>query len=97
MTMPFQSEDVNLRRKESNPMHYANGRPANNGDKVIVFSTYGAPYIGILYDAQQGNDTCNGKVAVTSTTDPMPNLKECLHIDDVKGVITDLSKVPQTV
>ena len=78
-------------------MHYGNGRPASNGDKVVVFTSYGGPYIGILYDAQAGSDTCNGKVAVTSPTDPTPNLKECLHIDDVKGVIVELAKVPQAV
>jgi hypothetical protein len=66
-------------------MHYKNGRGAKNGDKVIVIPPYGAPYAGILYDAQAGNDYCNGKVAITSPSDPCPNLKECLHADDVKA------------
>lgn len=78
-------------------MHYKNGRPANNGDKVILIPSYGAPVVGILYDAIAGNDTCNGRIAPTSPTDPMPNLKEVLHIDDViaadkTGLITDSSK-----
>ena len=63
-------------------MHYKNGREAKNGDKVIVIRSYGSPYIGILYDATPGNDYCNGRVAPISASNPQPNLKECLHLDD---------------
>ena len=83
-------------------MHYANGREAKNGDKVVLFSNYAAPVVGILYDATAGNDYCNGRIAVTRPNDPCPNLKECLHLDDVKGllpsadtVINSLANVPQ--
>ena len=69
-------------------MHYANGREAKNGDKVVVFS-YGGPMVGILYDATAGNDYCNGKVAVTRTNDPCPNLKECLHVEDVLALLPE--------
>jgi hypothetical protein len=64
-------------------MHYKNGREARNGDKVVLIPSWGAPVIGILYDAVAGNDTCNGKIAPIKPSDPMPNLKECLHLDDV--------------
>ncbi len=64
-------------------MHYKNGREAKNGDKVVLIPSYGPPVAGILYDATQGNDYCNGKIAITTTTDPCPNLKECLHADDI--------------
>ena len=64
-------------------MHYRNGREAKNGDKVVMVDGYGAPCAGILYDAQAGNDYCNGKLAVIRPNDPMPNLKECLHWYDV--------------
>ena len=64
-------------------MHYKNGREAKNGDKVVLLPSYGAPVAGILYDAVAGNDFCNGKIAITSSSDPCPNLKECLHADDV--------------
>ncbi len=77
-------------------MHYSNGRAAKNGDKVVVFPTHGAPYVGILYDATAGNDFCNGKVAVTHANDPCPNLKECLHLDDVKAALPDLASAPDT-
>jgi len=64
-------------------MHYKNGREAKNGDKVVLMSTYAAPFVGILYDATAGNDYCNGKIAPIKPNDPCPNLKECLHLDDV--------------
>ena len=63
-------------------MHYKNGREAKNGDKVLVIPSYGPPITGILYDAIAGNDCCNGKIAPISPLDLMPNLKECLHLDD---------------
>lgn len=68
-------------------MHYKNGREAKNGDKVILLPSYGAPVVGILYDAVAGNDSCNGRIAPTCPNDPMPNLAEVLHIDDVKKVL----------
>lgn len=71
---------------ERKPMHYKNGREAKNGDKVVLINDYSS-VIGILYDATAGNDYCNGKLAPISPNDPCPNLKECLHIDDVKKAI----------
>lgn len=76
-------------------MHYKNGREAKNGDKVVVIPSHGAPYAGILYDAVAGNDYCNGRVAVTSSSDPCPNLKECLHVDDVKAADIPNSEPPK--
>lgn len=64
-------------------MHYKNGRAAKNGDKVVLIGYNGVPLAGILYDAVAGQDYCNGRIAATSPTDPMPNLKEVLHVDDI--------------
>lgn len=86
-------------------MHYANGREAKNGDKVVMITPVydqngvkvgGVPVSGILYDAVPGQDYCNGRLALTSPTDPMPNLAECLHIDDVNALVGDKSKVPDS-
>lgn len=80
-------------------MHYKNGREAKNGDKVMICPDpqyKGTPTVGILYDAQAGNDYCNGKIAVTKPNDPCPNLAECLHVDDVRAALGDISKVPNT-
>jgi hypothetical protein len=77
-------------------MHYGNGREAKNGDKVVLISPYGTAVIGILYDATANNDYCNGRIAPITPNDPCPNLKECLHIDDVKGVLSSAESVPDT-
>lgn len=70
-------------------MHYKNGREAKNGDKVVLIPSYGAPVTGILYDAVAGNDYCNGRIAPISPSDPCPNLKEVLHLDDVLKALLD--------
>ena len=75
-------------------MHYSNGREAKNGDKVVLFSSYAAPLVGILYDAAAGNDFCNGKIAAMAPNDPCPNLKECLHLEDVLGILPNQEEVP---
>lgn len=74
-------------------MHYVNGREAKNGDKVMLVTGYNAPMVGILYDATAGNDFCNGKLAVIQVNDPCPNLKECLHVDDVASVLAGAAKL----
>ena len=70
-------------------MHYKNGREAKNGDKVVLLPeyAYGTPVVGILYDATAGNDTCNGRIAPISPSDVCPNLKEVLHLDDVRSAL----------
>lgn len=69
-------------------MHYENGREAKNGDKVLLVPAYGPPRIGILYDATAGNDHCNGKLAeMRPASDPCPDLKACLHLDDVLALM----------
>lgn len=73
--------------KETERMHYKNGREAKNGDKVVLMPDYGSPMIGILYDAQTGNDYCNGRIAPISANNACPNLKECLHLDDVLAAL----------
>ena len=84
-------------------MHYKNGREAKNGDKVVLFPEYpknaagksiATPVVGLLYDAQPGNDFCNGRIAPISGSDLCPNLKECLHLDDVMAALP--AAVPDT-
>jgi hypothetical protein len=75
-------------------MHYKNGRVAKNGDKVVMFPSYGNPVVGVLYDAQAGNDYCNGRMALISPNNPTTNLKECLHLDDVLKALP--ADVPDT-
>lgn len=78
-------------------MHYANGREAKNGDRVIRVgpqNCYQKPIIGILHDAVAGNDTCNGNLAAPLGDQGHCNLSECLHMDDVRTLIGDITKVP---
>lgn len=73
-------------------MRYKNGRVAKNGDKVILFSG-AAPAVGILYDAVEASgDCCNGRIALTTPNDPIPNLKECLHVDDVRTALEEVAQ-----
>lgn len=82
-------------------MHYANGREAKNGDRVIRITAastypYNKPIIGILHDAVAGNDSCNGNLAIANANDTGANLSECLHIDDVRAAIGDIKQVKDT-
>jgi len=80
-------------------MHYANGREAKNGDRVLRMAPanyYGKPIIGILHDAVAGNDSCNGNLAAPIADQPGCNLAECLHMDDVRAIVGDIKNVPDT-
>lgn len=80
-------------------MHYANGRPAKNGDRVIRVgpeNSYQKPIVGILHDATAGNDFCNGHLAVPIGDQGHCNLAECLHMDDVRAMIGDIKQVPDS-
>ena len=92
-------KDILARMKSSilkHNMHYKNGREAHNGDKVALFSYDGKSIlaVGILYDAVAGNDYCNGKIAPIAPNDPMPNLKECLHLEDVGEIVPPEAEAP---
>lgn len=81
-------------------MHFRNGREAKNGDKVVQFNTDGTKIVavGILFDAQPGNDYCNGSIAST-IGGPVSGacMCDCLHIEDVAELLKDkgLDKRPQ--
>ena len=78
-------------------MHYKNGRPAKNGDVIVLLpaDTYNLPAVGVFFDGTAGNDYCNGKFAQVNGPAQV-NLQECLHLDDVKAVLGDISEVPDT-
>lgn len=77
-------------------MHYANGREAKNGDKVVRFDSNGSIQVGFLYGATAGNDYCNGYLAPIQQSNIYVNLKEALHFDDVNEAIKDLLNPPKT-
>jgi hypothetical protein len=80
-------------------MHYRNGREAKNGDKVIQFAYDGSRVcaVGILFDAEPGNDYCNGSILPISPAVTSACLVDCLHVDDLAALLKEkgLDKRPQ--
>lgn len=84
-------------------MHYRNGREAKNGDKIVSLAGYGSVpvninAIGILFDAQPGNDYCNGNIApITGGQVVAACLCDCLHLDDLGAILAEkgLDKRPE--
>ena len=72
-------------------MHYRNGRPALNGDKVIQLGMDGSKIVavGVLYDAQPGNDYCNGSIAPIQSPTQGACLCDCLHLEDVAAMLAE--------
>lgn len=71
-------------------MHYRNGREAKNGDPLVQLSITGKiTAVGVLYDAQAGNDYCNGHIAPIQSTVASACLVDCLHIEDVEKMIAE--------
>lgn len=77
-------------------MHYRNGREARNGDKIIQLAGAQIIAFGTLHSAVPGNDYCNGYIASVYFPGDIACLCDCLHIDDVTGILTekDLHKRP---
>lgn len=75
-------------------MHYANGRVAKNGDRVIrIAGSWSKPVVGILHDAVASNDHCNGSLASPINDAGCINLAECLHVDDLTAAVGDIKAV----
>jgi len=73
-------------------MHYRNGRPAINGDNLILLEGGKVKAVGTLRDAVAGNDYCNGYVQVgreANQSDPIACMCDCLHVDDVAAILAE--------
>ena len=71
-------------------MHYRNGRPALNGDKIVRLSSEGkVEAFGVLYGAKPGNDYCNGNIAVTQSAQEYACLCDCIHVDDLAAILAE--------
>jgi hypothetical protein len=71
-------------------MHYRNGREAKNGDKIVQIENGVIKNVGVLHDAQPGNDYCNGQILPTSYPGPVAAcLIDCLHADDVAEILKE--------
>jgi hypothetical protein len=68
-------------------MHYRNGREAKNGDRVLSIGFDGKLTVGVLHEAQPGNDYCNGSLAAIPLGGAC--LCDCLHADDVMALLAE--------
>ncbi len=69
-------------------MHYRNGRPAQNGDKIVSLNGGKVEAFGVLHSATPGNDYCNGNIApVHSQVGAC--ICDCLHIDDLAAILAE--------
>ncbi len=67
-------------------MHYRNGRPAQNGDKIVSLNGGKVEAFGVLHSATPGNDYCNGNIApVHSQVGAC--MCDCLHVDDLAAIL----------
>lgn len=62
-------------------MHYKNGRQAKSGDIVLNLNDWKT---GVLHSLNLTNDICNGRLAQISQNDAYINIKDCVHLDDIK-------------
>lgn len=78
-------------------MHYRNGRPAQNGDKIVKLEGGKIVSFGVLHSAKPGNDYCNGNIAIVQPANDYACLCDCLHIDDVASILEEkkLDKRPE--
>lgn len=70
-------------------MHYRNGRPAQNGDKIVKLEGGKVIAFGVLHSATPGNDYCNGNIAIVQHTDEYACLCDSLHVDDVAELLAE--------
>lgn len=69
-------------------MHYRNGREAKNGDVLVKLEGGRIVSFGVLYDAEPGNDYCNGFIAPIAT-DTMACMVDCLHVEDLAEILKE--------
>ncbi len=82
-------------------MHYRNGREAKNGDVIVQLDFEGGKIntLGVLYNAEPGNDFCNGSIAPVQQTIEGACMCDCLHIDDLAAILKEkgLDKRPDNI
>ena len=71
-------------------MHYRNGRPAQNGDKIVKLDEKGnVVSFGVLHSAVPGNDYCNGNIAAIQPPNDYACMVDCLHVEDVAAALQE--------
>ena len=70
-------------------MHYRNGKPANNGDKIVRLNGGKIEVFGVLHSAQPGNDFCNGNIAPVQNNSEYACICDCIHVDDIAAILAE--------
>lgn len=72
-------------------MHYRNGKEAKNGDVVLQMDPGSGKIValGVLYNAQPGNDYCNGSIAPIQQVKSYACLVDAIHIDDIMAMLAE--------
>lgn len=70
-------------------MHYRNNRPAKNGDFVVRLNGGTIEAFGVLYGAVEGNDYCNGNIALVQPIPTYACMCDCIHIDDLAEILAE--------
>lgn len=88
-------------------MHYRNGRPAQNSDRVVQLEPTTGKVVacGQLQNAVAGNNFCNGELVITGSYTQGPAiivgacLCDCIHIDDISAILAEkgLDKRPEGI
>jgi hypothetical protein len=60
-----------------------------NGDKIVKLNGGEIVSFGGLHSAVQGNDYCNGNIAVIQPATDYACMCDCLHVDDVSTLFVD--------
>lgn len=71
-------------------MHYRNGRPALQGDKIVKLEGGKVVSFGVLHSTNpSGGDYCNGNIAIIQQANDYACLVDCLHIEDVAAILAE--------
>lgn len=71
-------------------MHYRNGRPANNGDKIVKLEGGKIVAFGVLHSAVPGSDYCNGFIAPVQSPTDYACMVDCLHVEDLAVILSSV-------
>ena len=67
-------------------MHYANGKEAKVGDKVVGKDTCGQPIAGTVVATEAQCDTCNLQIVPSYVPNIIATASQCLLADDVAAL-----------
>jgi hypothetical protein len=70
-------------------MHYRDGTPAQNGDRIVRLDGGKIVAFGVLHGATPGNDYCNGSIAVIQSANEYACLCDCITVDALAEILKE--------